>query len=282
MQIDNCNFEESQIVVDHPGTCHFRYCSLYRVQMVLNHVNSSLIENCDFKQCTVHVQGFPKESRNWTCEPLSRLINIWDAKVGRCNASGSKYTPLSAADLERGFGAHDSFQTSSAFEVNKSEVDSIGVASIDCLSDQSENSPRKSDDDWRSKSTSDASRQSFYSFSSLSDNGSNHELHETVQQQQLNITTEPGGSDLQPAGDDSGGAGDHHQHEPVTSRAISISSKSKLTANNLPPLEELEHQSLDSTDCSSYTSTSPSLLEHTGTRTGQVYVNCLVSLPLFC
>ena len=241
LQLDNCRFEESKVIVDHPGTCHFRYCSFNRVHLILNHVNSSLIENCDLKQCTVHVQGFPKERRNWTFEALSRLTDIWDDISVLCGPSEQF-----RCDFDSTLNTTQSCQASSAFEVNKSEVDSIGVASIDCLSD----SPRKSDNDCPSKaSVSDASQHSYCSFSSLSEN--ENPVFEDGPTQSVNVAM-----DLNASGTNS--------QEPL-SRAISISSKSKITVQNLPPLAELERCSSDSPDVSSsYLSSNPSLLQGTG------------------
>lgn len=327
LQIDNCTFENSHIKIEHPGTCHFRYCAFQAVHLHLYHVNTSLIENCDFKQCGVHVVGGPKETRNWAHSHLSPLITrLWSNSEQTSYLYGGCAGDAIGAD---GFyestinTTHSLYNASSAFEVNKSEVDSIGVASIDCRSQGSDpraHARRPADDNTTHSSL--MSNSSFCSFSSLSshdeDNNNkddtkpganidtNHHAvtsandkldsvtthladgelaatcsHNDVKSDNNNTHLQPSVSQQNGAADDSrvsaddshNVADDSHNVADVShgsstsgfySRAVSISSKCKLTAENLPTVEELENASVDSCSESSYESSSPSLFDQQG------------------
>ena len=68
LQVDNCIFEDGQVQVTSPGTCHMRYTSFIRSNVSLYHVKLSLIEHCKFEgseAAAVHVEGFPKDETNW-------------------------------------------------------------------------------------------------------------------------------------------------------------------------------------------------------------------------
>ena len=228
LQVDNCRFEASQVFVDHPATCHFRYCEFDHCNVTLSNVNRALFENCDFLGHVVSVQGFPKESRNWAHEHLLDLIRS-GSYVERAARAGGRRCDVSAkqgfSDLSTLATSH-SFRTvttthSSAFHLNKhDDDDSIGVASID--DDSTEDTDSSS-----SEVTSSSARHSICSFSSLSQNSLDSSQESTKHEHTTDTSkNKPNCS--------------NHKPQPPSSRPISISSKTKITHKKLPTVAELQ------------------------------------------
>ena len=168
LQVDNCSLEEAHVMVQHPATCHLRYCHLRRINMILYHVNASLIERCHFHHSVVSVQDFPKETRAWSVEHLVALTQNWNPSLPEQRRGHADYIVSNVFDdMESFLHTTQSLNTTSAFEINKSEVDSIGVASIDYLSDHSSAKEERRRNEQGSHNDSDSS-YTFTSFSSLS------------------------------------------------------------------------------------------------------------------
>lgn len=56
LQVDNCRFEDGQILVQNPGSCLIRYTEFVRAHLALHHVSVSVIENCYFSTDNTAIQ----------------------------------------------------------------------------------------------------------------------------------------------------------------------------------------------------------------------------------
>nr|XP_057935624.1 F-box only protein 10 [Doryrhamphus excisus] len=81
VQIDNCNFEGSQLQVRGPGTCQARFCSFSKGSSVhLLGVALSLLDSCDFSgsdTASVTVEGPPVSEKNWACKYMAALARTF-------------------------------------------------------------------------------------------------------------------------------------------------------------------------------------------------------------
>nr|KAG5697635.1 hypothetical protein BaRGS_011184 [Batillaria attramentaria] len=50
LQLDSCIVEDGMMYVQNPGTCHVRFCTFRHATIILQHVNSSIVRNCEFSQ----------------------------------------------------------------------------------------------------------------------------------------------------------------------------------------------------------------------------------------
>ncbi|XP_048730149.1 F-box only protein 10-like isoform X2 [Ostrea edulis] len=69
LQVDNCIFEDGMVYVQSPGSCHIKFCTFRHATVILQHLNSSIIENCEFSKtdsAAITVEGYPREDKNWT------------------------------------------------------------------------------------------------------------------------------------------------------------------------------------------------------------------------
>ncbi|XP_055954998.1 F-box only protein 10 [Patella vulgata] len=81
MQIDNCILEDGMIYAQNPGTCHVRFSSFRHAAVILQHMNATVIEHCEFSQsdtADIIVEGHVKDDKNWTysylCQHTRNLI----------------------------------------------------------------------------------------------------------------------------------------------------------------------------------------------------------------
>ncbi|KAK7484389.1 hypothetical protein BaRGS_00024394 [Batillaria attramentaria] len=73
LQVDSCIVEDGMMYVQNPGTCHVRFCTFRHATIILQHVNSSIVRNCEFSQsdnANVIVEGYPKEEKGWSYHHL--------------------------------------------------------------------------------------------------------------------------------------------------------------------------------------------------------------------
>ena len=66
------------IYIQHPGTCHISFCTFRHATVILQHVNASVIENCEFSQsdiASIIVEGYSKEEKNWTFPHMCKKMN---------------------------------------------------------------------------------------------------------------------------------------------------------------------------------------------------------------
>ena len=286
-------------MVQHPATCHLRYCHLRRINMILYHVNASLIERCHFHHSVVSVQGFPKETRAWSVEHLVALTQNWNPSLPEQRRGHADYIVSNVFDdMESFLHTTQSLNTTSAFEINKSEVDSIGVASIDYLSDHSSAKEERRRNEQGSHNDSDSS-YTFTSFSSLSSQHSQHDdrlidqtshregdHHDNIAHDN-HVEIQSAHSDKchdisDTAVNEFNKTSDlNESHQPGTSKqteknemkcamprntsypGISISSRSKLTLETLPAMHVLEQSSSEGS-CSIASSSNISLLSDSG------------------
>ena len=57
------------VYVQNPGSVNMNFCTFRHATVILQHVNASIIENCEFSQtdsAAITVEGYPKEEKNWT------------------------------------------------------------------------------------------------------------------------------------------------------------------------------------------------------------------------
>ena len=83
MQVDNCILEDGMVYVQSPGSVHIKFCTFRHATVMLQHVNASVVENCEFSQtdsAAVTVEGCPRQDRNWSygylMEKLSHACTI--------------------------------------------------------------------------------------------------------------------------------------------------------------------------------------------------------------
>lgn len=65
------------VYVQNPGSCHIKFCTFRHATVILQHLNSSIIENCEFSKtdsAAITVEGFPREDRNWTFNYMMEKI----------------------------------------------------------------------------------------------------------------------------------------------------------------------------------------------------------------
>lgn len=75
--MDNCILEDGMVYVQNPGSIAMTFCTFRHATVILQHVNASIIQNCEFSQtdsAAITVEGYPKEDRNWTFRSLNNKI----------------------------------------------------------------------------------------------------------------------------------------------------------------------------------------------------------------
>ncbi|KAL8576007.1 hypothetical protein ACOMHN_052025 [Nucella lapillus] len=78
LQMDNCIMEEGMMCVVNPAVCHVQFCSFRHATLILQHVNASLIRNCEFSQsnnANIVVEGYPKEEKSWAYPNLCQQMD---------------------------------------------------------------------------------------------------------------------------------------------------------------------------------------------------------------
>lgn len=68
LQVDNCIVEDGIICAKSPSTVHIRFCTFRHASVILQHMNASIIENCEFSQSSnanVFIEGHSKGEKNW-------------------------------------------------------------------------------------------------------------------------------------------------------------------------------------------------------------------------
>ncbi|KAK7091322.1 hypothetical protein V1264_009017 [Littorina saxatilis] len=68
VQVDNCIMEDGMMCVVNPASCHVQFCTLRHATVIMQHVNASIIRNCEFSQsdnANIVVEGYPKEDKSW-------------------------------------------------------------------------------------------------------------------------------------------------------------------------------------------------------------------------
>ena len=48
--MDNCIVEDGMMCVVNPAACHIQFCSFRHATVILQHVNASIVTNCEFSQ----------------------------------------------------------------------------------------------------------------------------------------------------------------------------------------------------------------------------------------
>ncbi|CAH1773627.1 unnamed protein product [Owenia fusiformis] len=84
VQVDTCTFEDGQILVQGPATCHIKHTTFKHAFITMQQVNVSIIEKCDFIKCepaAVIVEGHPKEDSNWIYLRLAKLARKFDKPI---------------------------------------------------------------------------------------------------------------------------------------------------------------------------------------------------------
>ncbi|CAL1533195.1 unnamed protein product, partial [Lymnaea stagnalis] len=69
LQIDNCIIENGIICLQSPSTVHIKFCTFRHTTVILQNMNASIIENCEFSQSSsanIIIEGHPKEYKSWT------------------------------------------------------------------------------------------------------------------------------------------------------------------------------------------------------------------------
>lgn len=77
LQVDNCIMEDGMVFVQNPGSVVMSFCTFRHATVILQHVNASIIQNCEFSQtdsAAITVEGYPKEDKNWTYRSLNHKI----------------------------------------------------------------------------------------------------------------------------------------------------------------------------------------------------------------
>ena len=65
------------VYVQNPGSVAMSFCTFRHATIILQHVNASIIQNCEFSQtdsAAITVEGYPKEDKNWTFRLLNNKI----------------------------------------------------------------------------------------------------------------------------------------------------------------------------------------------------------------
>lgn len=69
LQIENCILEDGMICAQHPSTVSIKFCTFRHTTIILQNMNASIIENCEFSQsdsANIIIEGQPKGEKNWT------------------------------------------------------------------------------------------------------------------------------------------------------------------------------------------------------------------------
>jgi hypothetical protein len=69
--------EDGMVYVQNPGSVAISFCTFRHATVILQHVNASIIQNCEFSQtdsAAITVEGYPKEDKNWTFRLLNNKI----------------------------------------------------------------------------------------------------------------------------------------------------------------------------------------------------------------
>lgn len=86
------------VYVQNPGSCHIKFCTFRHATVILQHLNSSIIENCEFSKtdsAAITVEGFPREDRNWTFNYMMEKIAAV-SHLNRPPQKGYEMAPTSA------------------------------------------------------------------------------------------------------------------------------------------------------------------------------------------
>lgn len=86
------------VYVQNPGSCHVKFCTFRHATVILQHLNSSIIENCEFSKtdsAAITVEGFPREDRNWTYNYMMEKIAAV-SHLNRPPQKGYEMAPTSA------------------------------------------------------------------------------------------------------------------------------------------------------------------------------------------
>ena len=79
LQVDNCILEDGIVYVQNPGSVNMNFCTFRHATVILQHVNASIIQNCEFSQtdsAAITVEGYPKEDKNWTyASMISKIMS---------------------------------------------------------------------------------------------------------------------------------------------------------------------------------------------------------------
>lgn len=108
--------EDGMVYVQNPGTISMSFCTFRHATIILQHVNCSIIQNCEFSQtdsAAITVEGYPKEDKNWTYRGLSaKIMNYCSLqKKPEPRKSSDIFIPKSAFSLST---ATTSYQKSAA------------------------------------------------------------------------------------------------------------------------------------------------------------------------
>lgn len=111
LQVDNCIMEDGMVYVQSPGSIAMRFCTFRHATIILQHVNASIIQNCEFSQtdsAAVTVEGYPKEDKNWTYRGLhSKIVSLCSLlKKPERKKSGEFFIPKSAFSLSTATTSH--------------------------------------------------------------------------------------------------------------------------------------------------------------------------------
>lgn len=99
------------VYVQNPGSIAMRFCTFRHATIILQHVNVSIIQNCEFSQtdsAAITVEGYPKEDKNWTYRGLnSKISNLCSLqKKPERKKSGELFIPKSAFSLSTATTSH--------------------------------------------------------------------------------------------------------------------------------------------------------------------------------
>ena len=120
--MDNCILEDGMVYVQNPGSCHVKFCTFRHATIILQHLNSSIIENCEFSQtdsAAITVEGNPRNDKNWTygymLEKTSRISSIQriQQNIGYDTAPTSAYSTSSAFTQKKSLEKSDESKTDS-------------------------------------------------------------------------------------------------------------------------------------------------------------------------
>lgn len=79
LQVDNCILEDGMVYVQNPGSVNLNFCTFRHATVILQHVNASIIQNCEFSQtdsAAITVEGYPKDDKNWTyASMISKIMS---------------------------------------------------------------------------------------------------------------------------------------------------------------------------------------------------------------
>ena len=79
LQVDNCILEDGIVYVQNPGSVNMNFCTFRHATVILQHVNASIIQNCEFSQtdsAAITVEGYPKDDKNWTyASMISKIMS---------------------------------------------------------------------------------------------------------------------------------------------------------------------------------------------------------------